>query len=63
MDFDKTKHLSEYSIKKRSAEREKLQAVEREAEEKLRRKREMEEMKMEAERYDDGFDGNDFKNF
>lgn len=50
VDFDRTKHLSEYSIKKRNAEREKLEAADREKEEKLRRKREMEEMKLEAER-------------
>lgn len=50
VDFDRTKHLSEYSIKKRNAEREKLEAADREKDEKLRRKREMEEMKLEAER-------------
>ncbi|KAK8385338.1 hypothetical protein O3P69_012277 [Scylla paramamosain] len=50
VDFDRTKHMSEYSIKKRAAERDKLKAAEREREEKMRRKKEMEEMKLEAER-------------
>ncbi|XP_066980950.1 trichohyalin [Macrobrachium rosenbergii] len=50
VDFDRTKHLSEYSIRKRQAEREKLQSAEREQEEKVRKKLELEEMKREAER-------------
>ena len=51
VDFDKTKHLSNRSIKKRRLEREKLEELEREREEKVRKEREEEERKMEEERY------------
>ncbi|CAL4136338.1 unnamed protein product, partial [Meganyctiphanes norvegica] len=50
VDFDRTKHLSEYSIKKREAERDKLRAAEREIEERMKRKIEMEDIKIETER-------------
>ena len=45
VDFDKTKHLSDSSIKKRGQEREKLIQKEREKEDAERRKRELEELK------------------
>lgn len=51
VDFDKTKHLSEYSIKKRMVEREKLLAIQREREEKVRMHKELEDLKEESERY------------
>ena len=50
VDFDKTKHLSEYSIKKRAVEREKLMSIQREREEKVRKHKELEDMKVESER-------------
>ena len=45
MDFDKTKHLADSTIKKRSTEREKLIEKEREKEESERRRKEIAEMK------------------
>ena len=51
MEFDKTKHLSDKSIKKRRMEREKLEQLEREREEKVRREREEEEKRVEEEKY------------
>ena len=45
VDFDKTKHLAESTIKKRSEERDKLAAQEREREDKERRKRDLDELK------------------
>ena len=45
MDFDKTKHLAESTIKKRKIEREKLVEKEREKGESERRHKEIEEMK------------------
>merc|ERR1719317_663106 len=45
VDFDKTKHLAESTIKKRSEERDKLAAQEREKEDAERRKRDLEELK------------------
>ena len=45
VDFDKTKHLAESTIKKRSQEREKLIQKEREKDEAERRKAELEELK------------------
>ena len=49
VDFDKTKHLAESTIKKRSQEREKLVQKEREKEDALRRKTELEELKRSEE--------------
>lgn len=51
MDFDRTKHLSDKSIKKRRIEREKLEQLEREREEKVRKEREEEEQRIEDEKY------------
>ena len=45
VDFDKTKHLADATIKKRSQEREKLIDKEREKEEAERKRKELEEMK------------------
>ena len=45
MDFDKTKHLAESTIKRRTQEREKLVAEEREKEEADRRQKYLEEIK------------------
>ena len=45
VDFDKTKHLADATIKKRSQEREKLIDKEREKEENERKRKELEEMK------------------
>ena len=45
VDFDKTKHLAESTIKKRKIEREKLVEKEREKEEAERKHKEIEEMK------------------
>ncbi|KAK3099233.1 hypothetical protein FSP39_001309 [Pinctada imbricata] len=50
VDFDKSKHLSDRSIKKRRLEREKLEQLEREREEKVRKEREEEERKIMEER-------------
>jgi len=50
VDFDKTKHLSEKSIHKRTIEREKLIELEREREERVKREREEEERKREDEK-------------
>jgi arginine/serine-rich splicing factor 17 len=50
VDFDRTKHLSEKSIRKRRIEREKLIQLEREREERVRREREEEERKRDEER-------------
>lgn len=50
VDFDKTKHLSDRSIKKRRMEREKLEQLEREREEKVRKEREEEEKRIEEEK-------------
>ncbi|XP_022326249.2 uncharacterized protein LOC111126129 isoform X2 [Crassostrea virginica] len=50
VEFDKTKHLSDKSIKKRRMEREKLEQLEREREEKVRREREEEEKRVEEEK-------------
>ena len=49
MDFDKTKHLAESTIKKRQQEREKLIDKEREKEESERRRKELEELKRQDE--------------
>jgi hypothetical protein len=51
VDFDRTKHLSEKSIRKRRLERERLVQLEREREERVRRDREEEERRREEERY------------
>jgi hypothetical protein len=51
VDFDRTKHLSDKSIKKRRIEREKLEQLEREREEKVRKEREEEEQRIENEKY------------
>ena len=45
VDFDKTKHLADATIKKRTQEREKLIDKEREKEENERKRKELEEMK------------------
>lgn len=45
VDFDKTKHLAESTIKKREKEREKLIQREREKEEAEKRKRQLDELK------------------
>ncbi|XP_056012417.1 A-kinase anchor protein 17A-like isoform X2 [Ostrea edulis] len=50
VDFDRTKHLSDKSIKKRRIEREKLEQLEREREEKVRKEREEEEQRIEDEK-------------
>jgi arginine/serine-rich splicing factor 17 len=50
VDFDKSKHLSEPSIRRRRIEREKLMAQEREREERERREQELQEQKKEEER-------------
>ena len=50
MDFDKTKHLSEYAIRQREIEREKLMAAEVQQGQKVRKIKEMEEMKRELEK-------------
>ncbi|KAA0201199.1 hypothetical protein HAZT_HAZT007539 [Hyalella azteca] len=42
VDFDRTKHLTDYSIKKRKEERERLQALDKEKEEKLRKQKQQE---------------------
>ena len=49
-DFDKTKHLSDKSIKKRRIERDKLKALEKEREDRVRREREEEEERRHEER-------------
>ncbi len=49
VDFDKTKHLAESTIKKRQQEREKLIDKEREKEESERRRKELEELKRQDE--------------
>ena len=45
MNFDKTKHLAESTIKRRAQEREKLVEEERDKEEKKRREKDLEELK------------------
>ena len=45
VDFDKTKHLADSTVKKRAEERDKLAAEEREKEDAERRKRDLEELK------------------
>ncbi|XP_069695440.1 A-kinase anchor protein 17A [Periplaneta americana] len=50
VDFDKTKHLSDPSIRRRRIEREKIIAQEREIEERERKQQELEEQKKEEER-------------
>ena len=45
MDFDKTKHLAESSIKKRTQEREKVVQEERQREENERRQKDLDELK------------------
>lgn len=49
MDFDKTKHLADSTIKKRQQERDKLIEKEREKEDAERRRTELERMKREEE--------------
>jgi hypothetical protein len=49
VDFDKTKHLADSTVKKRSHEREKLIDQEREKEEGDRRRQELVRMKREEE--------------
>lgn len=51
VDFDKTKHLSDSSIRRRRIERDRLMAKEREREERERQAAEQEKAKKEAERY------------
>jgi len=50
VDFDRTKHLAESTIKQRAQEREKLIRQEREREEAEKKKKELEELKREQER-------------
>lgn len=50
VDFDRTKHLAESTMKQRGQEREKLIRKEREREESEKKKRELEELKREQER-------------
>ena len=50
VDFDRTKHLSDKSIRKRRLEREKLIQLEREREERVKREREEEERRREEEK-------------
>lgn len=50
MDFDKTKHLSDMSIRRRKMEREKLMAKEREKEELKRREEEALKQAVEEEK-------------
>ncbi len=52
VDFDRTKHLSDKSIRHRRMEREKLIALEKEREERVRREREAEIQKREEERWE-----------
>ena len=49
VDFDKTKHLCDKSIRKRRLEREYLEELEREREEKVKREREEEERRIAEE--------------
>ena len=49
VDFDKTKHLADSTIKKRQMEREKLILKEREKEESEKKTRELEELKRQDE--------------
>lgn len=49
--FDTTKHLSDFSLKKRHQERMKLRELERQREEQKRREKEEEERRKEEERY------------
>ena len=49
MDFDKTKHLADSTIKKRQMEREKLILKEREKEESEKKTKELEELKRQDE--------------
>ena len=49
VDFDKTKHLADSTIKKRQQEREKLIEKEREKEESEKRSKELAEMKRQDE--------------
>ncbi|XP_077983790.1 A-kinase anchor protein 17A-like [Glandiceps talaboti] len=50
VDFDKTKHLSDKNIKKRTIEREKLMELEKQKEERIRKEREEEERIKDEER-------------
>jgi len=50
VDFDRTKHLAESTIKQRAQEREKLILQEREKEESEKKKKQLEELKREQER-------------
>ena len=50
VDFDKSKHLAESTIKQRAQEREKIIKQEREREEQEKKKRELEEIKKAQER-------------
>lgn len=52
VDFDRTKHLSDASIKRRKAVREKLMAKDREREEEEQKKQLAEMQKKEKERFD-----------
>ena len=49
VDFDKTKHLTDKSIRKRRLEREHLELLEKEREEKVRREREEQERRIQEE--------------
>ena len=49
VDFDKSKHLADSTIKKRGNEREKLIEKERDKEESERRRKELEDMKRQQE--------------
>jgi len=46
VDFDKTQHLAESTLKRRAQERDKLVQEERDKEEKHRREKELEELKL-----------------
>ena len=58
VDFDRTKHLAESTIKQRAQEREKLIRQEREREEAEKKKKELEELKREQERWEIWFNIN-----
>lgn len=55
VDFDRTKHLSDVSIKRRKLVRERLMAKDREREEEEQKKQIVELQKMEKERFDHCF--------
>jgi hypothetical protein len=46
VDFDKTKHLAESTLKRRGQEREKIVQEERDKEDKQRRDKDLEELKL-----------------